>query len=123
MAEDVPIEKLDLVEAHYIDMYNSNNPEVGYNISSGHSDNSMVDEYRDIQPEENYETSSRINTSDISNEVNGEKLFMVLYSINPKLSLRYFNKEIIIKLNLINLDKHYVYYLVPVLEEIINEVE
>lgn len=61
--------------------------------------------------------------SDISNKVNGEKLFMVLYSINPKLSLRYFNKEIIIKLNLINLDKHYVYYLVPVLEEIINEVE
>ena len=54
--------------AHYIDMYNSNNPEIGYNISSGHSDNSMVDEYRDIQPEENYETSSRINTSDISNE-------------------------------------------------------
>ena len=48
---------------------------------------------------------------------------MGLYSINPKLSLRYFNKEIIIKLNLINLDKHYVYYLVPVLEEIINEVE
>ena len=49
-------------------MYNSNNPEFGYNISSGHSDNSMTDEYRDIQPEENYETNSRINTDDISNE-------------------------------------------------------
>ena len=68
LAEDVPIEKLDLVEAHYIDMYNSNNPEIGYNISSGHSDNSMVNEYRDMQPEENYETNSRVNTDDISNE-------------------------------------------------------
>lgn len=68
LAENIPIEKLDLVEAHYIDMYNANDPEFGYNISSGHSDNSMVDKYREIQPEDDYETTSRINTEDISNE-------------------------------------------------------
>lgn len=68
LAEDVPLEKLDLIEAHYIDLYQSDNPEFGYNISSGHSDNSNVDKYRDIQPEDNYETDSRVNTDDITNE-------------------------------------------------------
>ena len=61
--------------------------------------------------------------SAISEKVDGEKLFMVLYSINPKFNLRYFNKEIIIKLNLNGLDKHYLYYFVPLLEEIIKETE
>ena len=61
--------------------------------------------------------------SAISEKVDGEKLFMVLYSINPKFNLRYFNKEIIIKLNLKGLDKHYLYYFVPLLEEIIKETE
>lgn len=68
LAEDVPIEKLDLIEAHYIDMYRSDDPNFGYNISSGHSDNNNVDKYRDIQPEEDYDTDSRINTDDITNE-------------------------------------------------------
>ena len=68
LAEDVPIEKLDLVEAHYIDMYCSNSPKIGYNVSKGHYDNSNVEKYRSIQPEENYDTSSRVNLDDISNE-------------------------------------------------------
>ena len=68
LAEDVPIEKLDLVEAHYIDMYCSNSPKIGYNVSKGHYDNSNVEKYRSIQPEENYDTSSRVNLDEISNE-------------------------------------------------------
>ena len=68
LADNIPLEKLDLVEAHYIDMYQSNNPEIGYNISKGHSDNSNVDEYRTVQPEENYEDVSRVKIDDISNE-------------------------------------------------------
>lgn len=68
LAEDVPIEKLDLVEAHYIDMYCSDSPKIGYNVSKGHYDNSNVEKYRSIQPEENYDTSSRVNLDDISNE-------------------------------------------------------
>lgn len=68
LAEDVPIEKLDLVEAHYIDMYQSNDPKIGYNISKGHSDNANVDEYREIQPDEEYENETRVKVDDISNE-------------------------------------------------------
>lgn len=68
LADDIPIEKLDLIEAHYIDMYNSSDPQYGYNISAGHSDNSNVDEYRKIQPDENYEDVQRINTDEITNE-------------------------------------------------------
>lgn len=65
---EVPIEKLDLIEAHYIDMYGSNNPDIGYNVSSGHYDNSMAEEYRDLQPDDDYESDYRINTDDVSNE-------------------------------------------------------
>ena len=64
----MPIEKLDLIEAHYIDMYGSNNPDIGYNVSSGHYDNSMAEEYRDLQPDDDYESDYRINTDDVSNE-------------------------------------------------------
>lgn len=68
LAENVPLKKLDLIEAHYINMYNSDNPEIGYNISKGHSDNSNVEEYREIQPDEDYDTDSRINFNGITNE-------------------------------------------------------
>ena len=68
LAENVPIEKLDLIEAHYIDMYNSTDPEIGYNISDGHSDNSNIDKYREIQPDNDYESDSRINFDGITND-------------------------------------------------------
>ena len=61
--------------------------------------------------------------SAVSDKINGEKFFLVTYSICNKFSLRYLNKEIIIKLNLKSLDKHYIYYLVELMEEIIREVE
>ena len=61
--------------------------------------------------------------SEVSDKINGEKFFLVTYSICNKFSLRYLNKEIIIKLNLKLLDKHYIYYLVELMEEIIREVE
>lgn len=68
LAENVPLEKLDLVEAHYVDMYRANDPEIGYNISPGESDNSMTQKYRDMQPDEDYETDSRVNIDNITNE-------------------------------------------------------
>jgi transcription-repair coupling factor (superfamily II helicase) len=61
--------------------------------------------------------------SDTSAQINGEKLFLKIYNINPKFSLRYFSKEIIIKIPTINLEKHYLYYLVELLEEILNDIE
>ena len=58
-----------------------------------------------------------------SSKINGEKLFLKLYSINPKFSIRYLNKQIILRLPVINLEKHYLYYFVELLEEIINDIE
>lgn len=44
----------------------------------------------------------------ISSNVDGEKLFLQIYSINPKFKLKYFNKKLIISLNIINRDGDYV---------------
>lgn len=60
---------------------------------------------------------------EISNKINGEKLFMISYNICPNLKFRYLNKKIFIKLNFNSLNKHYLYYLIPLLEEIINDIE
>lgn len=68
LADNVPLDKLDLIEAHYIDLYRSNNIEIGYNVSIGHSDNSNVGEYRDVQPDDDYDSESRVNLDGISNE-------------------------------------------------------
>lgn len=46
LADNVPAEDLDLVEEHYIDMYDSTNPEYGYNVSKGHNDTSNFKKYR-----------------------------------------------------------------------------
>ena len=68
LADNVPEEDIMLVEAHYIDMYNTTDPEFGYNMSNGFNDNSQADKYRKIQPEENYESESQVNMQDLSNE-------------------------------------------------------
>ena len=60
---------------------------------------------------------------DISSKINGEKLFLKLYNINPKFKLKYMAKRIIINLPIINLEKHYIYYLVDLLQEIISDME
>ncbi len=52
LAEKVPIEDLDLIEAHYIDMYDTTNPKVGYNVSIGHNDTSNFNKYK--KKEENH---------------------------------------------------------------------
>ncbi len=59
---------------------------------------------------------------DVSNKIQGDKLFLIAYSINPKFRLSYRMKRIYISLSLVNLDKHFVYYLVNLLNEIINMI-
>lgn len=44
----------------------------------------------------------------ISNNIDGEKLFLQLYAINPKFKIKYFNKKLIVSLNIINRDNDYV---------------
>lgn len=45
---------------------------------------------------------------DISSNIDGEKLFLQIYSINSKFKLKYFNKKLIISLNIINRNGDYV---------------
>lgn len=45
LADKVPIEDLDLIEAHYIDMYNTANPKYGYNLSIGNNITSNYKKY------------------------------------------------------------------------------
>lgn len=60
---------------------------------------------------------------DISNKIQGDKLFLIAYNINPKFRLSYRMKRIYISLSLVNLEKHFVYYLVDLLNEIINMID
>ena len=52
LAEQVPLNDLDLVEEHYIDMYNTTDPKYGYNMSIGHRDTSNFKKYHAIRDEE-----------------------------------------------------------------------
>ena len=52
LADKVPLDKLDLVEEHYIDMYQTTNPELGYNNSIGHRDTSNFKKYKNMTKEE-----------------------------------------------------------------------
>ena len=45
---------------------------------------------------------------DISYKLDGEKLFLSIYTINSKFKMRYFNKKLIISLNIINRNNEYV---------------
>ncbi|MDD4187921.1 MAG: transcription-repair coupling factor [Bacilli bacterium] len=56
---------------------------------------------------------------DISDQINGEKLFLQTYNIHPKFKLKYLQNKISLSLPLKNLEKHYIYYLVELIE-IIN---
>ena len=60
---------------------------------------------------------------DVSDKIDGEKLFLITYSINPRYKLSYKLKKINIMLPLINLDKHFIYYEVKLLNEIINMIK
>ena len=58
--------------------------------------------------------------TEISEKVKGDKLFLEAYSITPKFQFKYFNKHIIISLPIKQLDKHFIYYLVELLEKLNN---
>jgi transcription-repair coupling factor (superfamily II helicase) len=59
---------------------------------------------------------------DVSSKIDGEKLFLITYNIHPKFRLSYFNKKITITLPLLNLDKHFIYYIVDLLTKIIDMI-
>ena len=57
---------------------------------------------------------------DISSKVQGDKLFLIAYNINPRFRLSYKMKKIYVALPKINLDDHFIYYEVKLLNEIID---
>ncbi len=60
-------------------------------------------------------------TSELTNNINGDNLFINLYSLTKYIKFSMIDKELTITLNNINkLDKHYVYYMIDMLD-IINE--
>lgn len=60
---------------------------------------------------------------EVSDKVKGDEFFIKAYSINPRFRLRYVHNQIIIALTLLNQKEHFLYYIVPLLEEVINEVK
>ena len=67
LAENVPDDELDIVEAHYIDMYNTIAPN-GYNISTGFNDNSLTDKIHELANEDDYSDNAKVIIDDISDE-------------------------------------------------------
>ena len=59
---------------------------------------------------------------EVSNKIDGEKLFLQSYSICPKFEISYKNKEISITLVTSLLKKNYIYYLFELLNAIIEQI-
>lgn len=65
LAENVPVEDLDIVEEHYIDMYMTTDPKYGYNMSIGHRDTANFKKYHAIRDDEEGEHFDEISDEDI----------------------------------------------------------
>ena len=57
-------------------------------------------------------------SEDMSNKIDGEKLFMVTYKINPKFKISYRSSHIRIDLQTNNLNKNYIYYIFDLIREL-----
>ena len=57
-----------------------------------------------------------------SNKVKGDKLFLQAFNINQKFEIKYENSQIGIKLNIVNNEKHFLYYIVPLLQKIADDL-
>ena len=60
---------------------------------------------------------------ELSSKIEGDKFFIKAYNINPRFRLKYLHEQIIIALTLLNQKEHFLYYVVPLMEEVINEVK
>ena len=59
----------------------------------------------------------------VSDKINGEKMFIKAYNLSSKFQIKYSNKRITIKLLTSHLEKHFLIYLIPLLEEIKEEIK
>ncbi len=58
-----------------------------------------------------------------SSKIKGDKLFLEAYSISPSFMFKYLNKQIIISLPIRKLDKHFLYYVIPLLNLILEDLD
>lgn len=58
---------------------------------------------------------------EVSKTFKGDKLFLEVYNINPNFNLKYANKCITLRLNIKKEDKHFLYFIIPVLEKIYED--
>ena len=59
---------------------------------------------------------------ELSDKIEGDKFFIKAYNINPRFRLKYLHNQVIIALTLLNQKEHFLYYIVPLMEEVMNEV-
>ncbi len=59
---------------------------------------------------------------EISDKIEGDKLFVKAYNINPRFRLKYQHNQVIIALTLLNQKDHFLYYIVPLMEEVLSEI-
>lgn len=67
LADDVPDDDLDIVEAHYIDIYNTLAPN-GYNKSVGFNDNSLAEKINDLASDNDYSDNAKVIIDEISDD-------------------------------------------------------
>lgn len=60
---------------------------------------------------------------ELSDKIEGDKFFIQAYNINPRFRLKYLHNQVIIALTLLNQKEHFLYYIVPLMEEVINQVK
>ena len=60
---------------------------------------------------------------EVSKNIQGDKFFVKAYSINPRFRLKYVHEQIVISLSLLNQKEHFLYYIVPLMEDVIKEVD
>ena len=59
---------------------------------------------------------------ELSTKIEGDKFFIKAYNINPRFRLKYLHEQVIIALTLLNQKEHFLYYVVPLMEEILEEI-
>ena len=63
------------------------------------------------------------NNSNISNKINGEDLFIMAYEVCDRFKLSYKENKIHIILEIVNLNKHFLVYIIDLLTRLINKID
>ncbi len=59
----------------------------------------------------------------VSSNIKGDKLFLEVFNIHPKFQMKYENREISLRLPIKHLEQHFIYYVVPLLQKIHDDLQ